>query len=214
MADNYFDHPYCSNSALTKLGRQIGFFREIDADIEEAYRLGSLFDAVVTEPDKIDLIRKRIIGTDYYFTDEEYSNSKAMHSELKKNQLYSEFLKCNPQLQKEIYAPSLVLNHEGFSFAISMKAKLDFFVPGIVADLKSTACTSQRAFEAAFVQFGYHRQMVNYCRLTGTGKAIVFAVSKVNKKVFVVTMKYGDALWRAGDEQLNMLAFKYYLIAS
>ena len=93
-----------------------------------------------------------------------------------------------------------------------MRAKLDYFLPGMVADLKSTAATSQRAFEAACEQFGYWRQMVLYCRLTGAKKAMIFGVSKAAPYgVFVVHLKEGDERWKAGERQLNQLAFKYYL---
>lgn len=209
---DYFAHPYCSNSALSKLGRQLGLFPELNIDTYNAYRLGSLFDAEVTEPDKLDLINNRIFGTEYTFTQDEYRNIKRMHQALKSDNMYQSFMRCNPEMQKEIYTPSFPFEYEGFSFTINMKAKLDFFVPGIVSDLKSTATTSQKQFESAFLQFGYPRQMVLYCRLTGARKAIVFGVSKENHKVFIITMQEGDKLWRTGKKELNHLAFKYHMI--
>lgn len=208
---NYFSHPFCSNSALSKLGRTIGMFPDLDIDTFNAYRLGSLFDAVVTEPQKLDLIQYRIFETDYTFTAQEYENSRLMHRSLQNEKMYQEFMKCKPELQKEIYQPSFPFEFEGFSFMLDVKAKLDFFVPGIVSDLKSTFATTKKQFESAFLQFSYPRQMVLYCRLTGAKKAIVFGVSKVNRKVFVIVMQEGDHLWRIGEKELNHMAFKYYM---
>ncbi|OJV51633.1 MAG: hypothetical protein BGO31_00065 [Bacteroidetes bacterium 43-16] len=208
---DYFAHPFCSNSGLTKLGRTLGIFPEIDIDTYNAYRLGSLFDAVVTEPEKIDLIQNRIFDTDYTFTPVEYENSRLMYKALQEDKLYQDFIRCQPELQKELYQPSFQFEYEGFSFALDVKAKLDFFVPGIVSDLKSTFAATKKQFESAFVQFSYPRQMVLYCRLTCTKKAIVFGVSKVNRKVFLITMQEGDRLWKIGERELNYLAFKYYM---
>jgi len=53
--------------------------------------------------------------------------------------------------------------------------------------------------------------MVLYCRLTGAKRAMIFAVSKINHKVFKVQIQEGDERWVAGERQLNELAFKYYL---
>jgi len=40
---------------------------------------------------------------------------------------------------------------------------------------------------------------------------MIFAVSKINHKVFKVQIQEGDERWVAGERQLNELAFKYYL---
>lgn len=209
---NYFQHPYCSNSALSALGQELGILPQLPGNKYEAYRMGSLFDAVITEPDLLDLIQKKILGTDYSFTRAEYETCLRMRMALNQNPTYQAFAKCNPDVQKEVYTPNYSFEYEGFKFKLNMRGKLDFFISGLVSDLKSTACTSQRSFEEACIQFGYWRQMVLYCGLTDAKKAIIFGVSKTAPhKVFIVTMKPSDALWKRGGEQLNYLAFKYYM---
>lgn len=212
MSTNYFNHPYCSNSALSKMGREMGLLPHINADVKEAYRFGTLFDAVVTEPHNVDLLHQRIIGTDYYFSQQEYVDARKMKDVLRANTLFGHFSSCKPIAQHEVYKDNVRFSHEGMNFYLNMRGKLDWLLDGMmVADLKSTAATSQRAFEASFEQFGYDRQMVLYCNLTDVNNAVVFAVSKANFKVFTVQMQRGDKRWKRGEEELNMLAFKYYM---
>lgn len=196
---NYFDHPYCSNSRLTDLGQELGLLPMITGNKEEAYRIGSLFDAVVTEPDKVNEIPHNA---------QEIEVMGKMKFNLEKNLVYQTYSKMNPDFQKELYVPDFSFGE----FSLNMRAKLDFFVPGVVADLKSTTATSQKAFEASVSMFGYDRQMWLYCNLTGTAKAILFAVSKIAPyKVFVVQIKKGDKLWKSGEKMIKELAWRYYL---
>jgi len=202
---NYFDHPYCSNSKLSEIGRELGVIPEIKGEPYEKYRLGTLFDAVVTEPTLIDL--KGLMVKEYPFKMDEYWQMRAMDKALKNNPIFSHFWALKPDYQKEVYKRVKFKGYE-----LNMKAKLDFYIPGIVSDLKSTDCTSQMQFEPMVEMFGYHRQMVLYSILTGCERAIIFAVSKKKPyNVFVVQMKRGDNLWAEGLKQLNFLSFKYYM---
>jgi len=212
MFTTYFQHPFCSNSTLSAFAVEIGLKAPISADVQEAYRIGSLFDAVVTEPTLLDIIQMRILGTDYSFTKAEYLNCQKMAKALSASPLYKAMLACKPEFQKELYVPDMLFEHEGCSFTLNMRGKLDYFMPGMIADLKSTATESQRAFEAACEQFEYWRQMVLYCKMARLKKATIFGVSKGKHRVFVVTIKEGDERWNAGEARLNELAFKYFLL--
>ena len=204
----YFDHPFCSNSSLTALGQELGILPSFGGDKENAYRMGSLFDAVVTEPHKIDLYQMTIAETDYTFTNEELATCKAMKKKLEENKIYQTFLLQNPNFQKEAYIENFPFD----GFTLNMRGKLDFFIAGMVVDLKSTACTSQKAFENACEQFGYYRQMWLYCKLTNVKRAMIFGVSKAKPHdVFIVKLAEGDDKWNDGEKQINKLAFKYYM---
>lgn len=208
---DYFKHPYCSNSALNALAAELGILPEIKGDRFEAYRLGTLFDAVVTEPQKIDLIRMKITDSEYSFTKEEYQTAKIMKASLESNAFYKIFISRKPDFQKEVY----VDNFQFDGFTLNMRAKLDYYIPGIVSDLKSTVASSQKAFENSVELFGYHRQMWLYCKLTESKRAMIFGVSKKKPhKVFVFKIKEGDNLWAKAEKQINYLAFKYYMMKS
>lgn len=206
---DYFSHPFCSNSKLTAFAQELGIIPEYGGDEHEAYRIGSLFDAVVTEPAKLDLIQGVILGTEYEFTENEYKNCLGMKKSLERNSVYKTFLSLSPNYQKEIY-------QEGFDFGefkLDMRAKLDYFIPGMVADLKSTVANSQKAFENACDLFGYWRQLWLYCKLTNSKKAMIFGVSKKQPyNVFVVNINEDDENWKKGEREIKELAWKYYLM--
>lgn len=202
----YFDHPYCSNSKLSSFGREIGVLPEILGDPYERFRLGTLADAIITEPANINF-KKMTVGQ-YSFTKDEYNVALEKKLRLEQNKIYASYLKLKPEYQKEVYLEQFDFG----KFKLNMKAKLDYFVPGIVADIKTTASTSQKQFEECVYRFSYHRQMVLYCLLTGCKEAILFAVSNSKPyNVFIVRIKEGDKVWNDGLEELNKLAFKYYM---
>lgn len=203
---NYFNHAYCSNSKLSSLGREIGVLPEILGDTYERFRLGTLADAVITEPENLNF--KDMTVGQYSFTKEEYNVALAKKKRLEQNKIYASYLKLNPEFQKEVYLEQFDFG----KFKLNMKAKLDYFATSIVADLKTTASTSQKQFEECVYRFSYHRQMVLYCLLTGCKEAILFAVSNAKPyNVFVVRIKEGSKVWKDGLKELNELAFKYYM---
>lgn len=214
----YFDHPFCSNSKLSALAIELGVSFPIPGDKYEACRMGTLFDAVVTEPQSLDHFRNTIAGTDYTFTKEEYALCKKMFASLQKESIYAQMIQLGVEYQKEIYMPGVPFHNAeyGIDFQLDMRSKLDFYFPPVevVADLKSTVCTTQSSFENSVEMFGYHRQMVLYCRLTGSKHAIIWGVSKVNQKVFRVHVQPGSEIWMRGEEQLNLLAYKYFMTAA
>jgi len=209
---DYYSHPYCSNSALTMLAQELGLYgsKQSDKDPYDNFRLGTLFDALVTEPHLIDLNRQIIIGTGYEFSEKEYLTMQKMHESLRNDITFSEFISLRPSSQKEIYC-------ENFSFdgsvELNMKAKLDWQLPGLVVDLKTTSAKTEESFNYAFEMFGYHRQMRLYCELTESRTAFTFAVSKIfPHPVFIIKFCKKHALWEQAGDELKELMLKYKLI--
>lgn len=206
MEISYFNHPYCSNSKLSSFGREIGVLPEIKGEPYEKYRLGTIVDAVITEPATIDFTCMKI--GEYPFSKEEYKWANSLKGRLEKDEKYAQYMKLNPQFQFQIFKEKFSFG----AFELNMKAKLDYFTPGIVADLKTTVCKTQKQFNDCVRMFGYDRQMVLYCKLTGAKKAIIFGVGKESPyPVFTVMIKEGDKMWKQGEKELNLLAFKYYM---
>ena len=58
IAQDYFHLPYVSNSNLTELWLMLSG-REMP-DVSEALAFGSLFDAILTEPHRINLYQKTL----------------------------------------------------------------------------------------------------------------------------------------------------------
>jgi|SRR5690606_9820141 len=207
---NYFDHPFVNNSALSALKKELS--GDDSPPPTDAYRFGSLFDAVCTEPHRVDPYQKVILGSGYSFSDEELEVANKMRSSLLKNTFCTQILRAG-QAQVEKYIDCVHFQYKD-QFHLPMKCKYDLWTEQIFADLKSTSATSQQQFEDSCTLFGYWRQMALYGRLGGIRKAVIIGVSKKNFKVFVVPMSYGDKWWSQGEKELTELAYKYWLYKS
>lgn len=209
---DYYKHPYCSNSRLTALAQRLGIFgaEEYETDPHDAFRLGTLFDALETEPARVCTIRNVIIGTDYAFTDDEYKENKKMQAKLHALPLYQEILSLNPDFQKEVFIDNFSI---GGSMEIGMKCKLDLHIPSIVIDLKTTSATNQNSFEYMAYKFGYYRQMRLYCEMTNSDTAFIIAVSKTRPYgIFTIQMDKSHKMWDESERELAELINKYKLI--
>lgn len=207
---SYFDYPNCSNSSLSKLLKEI---RGDDSPLPiEAFRKGTLFDAVVTEPANLDLQALTIRSTGQAFTMDEYRACRRMEAALDGHPVAS-IIRNNSTTQHEIYDHPLQMEYSGVKFTIPFKAKLDFYwkSAGVVSDLKSTSAASQSAFEESAVKFQYYRQLYLYCQLTGANRAFLLAVNW-SAKIFIIEMNRGDESWTLAERQTSSLALLYYLI--
>ena len=110
----YFDHPYLSNSKLTQFAKEL---KGDDTPIPyEAYRFGSLFDAVVTEPHKLDRFLCTLTGTDYTYTQSEIERADKMFRSLMQDSFCANLVKTANK-QEEKYSAVTIL-HNGFEFSI------------------------------------------------------------------------------------------------
>lgn len=210
---DYFDHPYISNSKLSAFGAELGILPSFEASEEkrlEAFRFGTLFDLYETEPERIDYLNGKLIGTDYRFYQKDISKVKIMSKHLRQSTVYNRLLSLNPDFQKEIYKENFTLDNVNF---INFKAKLDLFLPGLVIDLKTTDCTSQNQFENTCEMFGYFRQMLFYMALTESKKSVLIGVSKINYKVFTVHFSENHPKYQETMETCRMLIFKYLFLS-
>lgn len=204
----YFDHPYVNNSALSKLDKELR--GDETPEPFEAYRFGSLFDCVVTEPEKLDRYRNTIAGTNYTFTAAELEVAERMYTSVKKDPFCAQLLKSASK-QVEVYVDDVAMEWQSIKFSLPMKCKYDFHTPTLFADLKSTKATSKQQFVASCELFNYWRQMALYGRLGSLTRAMIIGVSQVNYQVFLVPLAHTDANWRKGTEQYTELAYKYWL---
>lgn len=209
---NYFTHPYPSNSALTKLA---GILNNVpEKELNEAFRIGTLFDAMVTEPEKVNWLTYRVLGRDEYtYTHADFQMCMKMRRRFLQTPWGQIATGIAMTRQKEIFVDALKLDYEGLDFSIPFKGKLDFSGKDIVIDLKSTSCTTQKEFENACMQFEYDRQMVAYCLIDNASKAIIVGVSKEKPhNVFHLPIKKGDEMWNRGYKRFAELAFKWKII--
>lgn len=202
---NYFNITgYCSNSELSKFGQEINILPKFKDDKEkqfEAFRIGTLFDILETEPHRIDRLNGLIIGTEYTFTDFELKAWERKQKLLYSQNFYKSILNAKPDFQKEIYHDYFTL--DGF-FRLKFKGKLDLFLPNLVIDLKTTIAESEESFEWTCNEFGYFRQMILYMALTGSTESLLIGVCKTKDKVYKVPF---DRTHPKFKENLNMCKY-------
>lgn len=210
---NYFEITgYASNSELSRFGQELNLLPKFKDDKEkqfEAFRIGTLFDILETEPKRIDRLNDRIIGTEYEFTNDELKTFERKQRLLHSQDFYQSILNAKPNFQKEVYCDDFTL--DGI-FRLKFKGKLDLFLPNMVIDLKTTVAESEDSFEYTCDEYGYFRQMIFYMALTGSTNSLLIGVCKTKDKVYKVPF---DRTHQKFKENLNMCKYliqKYCLI--
>ena len=87
--DEYYNRTEVSNSDLTAL-RDILHPRQQFGDREAAFRFGTLVDALITEPARVDYYRYTV--DDVQYTDDEFRHAKEMQRSLRMEARHDPFL--------------------------------------------------------------------------------------------------------------------------
>lgn len=215
MSAAYFNHPYCSNSDLSKLKLEL-LPVDQQQDYYNAYRMGTLIDAAITTPDLVDYFKMTVIGTNYLYAQAEFDVCKKMKASFLQDVYCATLLKmCSGQ--KEVYKKDHPLSYNGIDFTLNMRCKFDLYSEalGIGPDIKSTTATTYAQFEAACLHFDYFRQRAVYMALAGFKKDMLIGISKVAPyKVFKIPIVHGDKFHQIGQQQFEELAFKYYMLCT
>ena len=207
--DPYYNRPEVSNSDLVELKKHFMPRMQI-GDIQAAYRFGTLVDAIITEPEKLDFFNRTI--DDYSYSAEEIEIANLM----KRAYLKDEYCRSSHRLAvfQKVFAHPVQLEHEGFEFSLAMRCKFDRWFPAIGAgdDLKSTACTTQKQFEEAIRYFDYDQQRAVYMTLSGSKRDMLIGISKENFKIFKVPITRDSELFKTGMQKFQDNAFKYWTL--
>lgn len=203
--DPYYSRIEVSNSDLSWLQNQL--IPRNMPDPTNAYRMGSLLDAMITEPNRVNFITRRLDGDEY--TIEEFDKAEKMKRAFLTDDLCLKLLEMSePQ---KVMTRRLNLNFQGIDFSLTMRCKWDFWFHslGHGADLKSTTATSQRQFEDAVKYFEYDRQRAVYMTIADAEKDILVGISKVNFKVFKVFLNRNSDLYQAGMYKFLKLGYHW-----
>lgn len=218
--DPYYSRSEVSNSDLTSLKYML--HPELDfvkgKDRTKAFRLGTLVDALVTEPTKANHFRKTV--DDEKYTDEEWKWGKAQLEKLrkaaKKDPFLAHVLSCADG-QKWFVNPCQHFDVGSYSFDLPTRCKFDWWLGSFGGDLKTTTATSQDQFENAIDFFDWDRSRAWYMDLTHSinpvmgNQDFIYAVSKTANKIFFKKIIRGDETYERGREKYLELAFKYWL---
>ena len=207
---DYFGRAEVSNSDLGWLDSQTNAKDEVGGDKTAAYAFGTLLDALITEPERINHINKTLDGNPI----EPKDWDKAI--KMRKSFLSDPF--CVKLLEMSSFQTVMVrdveFDFEGNKFTLPLRCKWDFFMNPMAygGDLKSTTATTQEQFEAACHLFHYPRQRAFYMTVAECDFDVLIGISKVNYKVFKVFIRRDGNFFKTGYDELNRLAWKYYLM--
>lgn len=209
---DYFKRSEVSNSDLTAL-KEILYPRPTFGDRERAFRFGTLVDALVTEPHRVNYYQRSVDGISY--DEEEFQHGqellKALRAEARQDPFLEKVLSyANTQTVMSNQMQNF--NYCDFQFALNTRCKWDWWMPmfHFGGDLKTTAADSQKQFEEALNHFDWDRSRAWYMDIANSNQDFIYAISKKSGKVFKKFIQRGDDTYQRGREKYEELAFKYW----
>jgi hypothetical protein len=205
---NYYSRKEVSNSDLSWLKQQL--YPRDAVDLTEAYRFGSLIDAMITEPARVDYFDRTL--DDFQFSAEDFEKAERM-----KKAFYADDFcriiaaKMNGQ---KVMSERRRFDCDGYDFELDCRCKWDIWREdlGWGGDIKSTTATTQQQFEAAAKFFDYDRQRAWYMNIAGSKKDVLIGISKVNFKVFKIFIGKDSEFYESGRQKYLDLSMKWYLL--
>ena len=211
--DAYYRRPEVSNSDLTEL-KNILHPRMQSGDKEAAFRFGSLVDALITEPSRVDYYRLTVDGEQY--GEDEFRHAlelqKALRNEARHDAFLAKVLDC-AETQRYMVNKGQRFTYCDFSFALDTRCKWDWWLGCFGGDLKTTFAASRQQFEEAVDFFDWDRSRAWYMDIAGADMDFIYAVSKNNCKVFKKFIRRGDEVYNRGREKYEELAFQYWCLS-
>lgn len=212
--DKYYDRPEVSNSDLTAL-KNLLHPRLQFGDREAAFRFGTLVDAIITEPSRVNYYQLTV--DDVQYTSEEFNHAREMHRALRIESMHDDFLKhvlqC-AETQRTNIRQRQPFEYCGFQFHLDTRCKWDWWLPVLDCggDLKTTFASSQKEFEEAIDFFDWDRSRAWYMDIAHSDRDFIYAISKKNCQVFKKFIRRGDHIYRRGREKYEELAFQYWCL--
>ena len=191
---NYYDRSEVSNSDLTELKNLLHPCLQF-GDKEAAFRFGSLVDAIITEPDRVNYYQFTV--DDVQYTEDEFRHAQEMYRSLRREARNDAFLAKVLEIadtQRCMVNKQQQFEYGGFVFTLDTRCKWDWFLDlfGFGGDLKTTFASTQKEFDEA-VDF-------------------IYGISKKNCCVFKKFINRDDAIYKRGREKYEELAFQYWCL--
>lgn len=211
--DPYYSMFEASNSDLSVLAKYWQSF-QISYDIDAALRFGTLVDAMITEPAKIDYYKFTCAGVQY--TPEEFRLAEAMKMSFMMNAFCQHLLK-NADMQV-VTVRNMAIEYRGYWFRMRLRMKADINAKKrlkMIADVKTTNAKTEKEFRQMIDVFNYDRQGAVYMDIEEVDMFIIIGISKhPPHQVWIVTMKRGDAMYTRGRDKFEDLAYLYHILFS
>ena len=210
--DTYYNRSEVSNSDLTAL-KEVMHPRQMFGDRDAAFRFGTLVDALITEPDRVDYYNLTV--DDVSYNEDEFRHAKEMQRSLRMEAKHDPFLAKVLEIadtQKCMVNKQQQFQYCEFPFLLDTRCKWDWWFQsfGFGGDLKTTFAASQQEFEEAVDFFDWDRSRAWYMDIAFSDKDFIYAISKKNCKVFKKFITRGDDVYLHGREKYEELAFSYW----
>lgn len=214
LIDNlgYFSRGEVSNSDLTALKERL-HPRPTFGDRESAFRFGSIVDAIITEPERVDFLNRTIDGVPV--AEDEFLHARELQRALRAEARRDTFLAKVLELantQTVMVNKAQQFSNGGFTFALDTRCKWDWWLPSanFGGDLKTTFASTQKQFEESIDFFDWDRSRAWYMDIANSQRDFIYAISKKNCRVFKKFINRGDAIYQHGRDKYEDLAFKYW----
>jgi len=214
MNTDYYERSEVSNSDLTEL-KNLLHPRMQYGDREAAFRFGSLVDAIITEPDRVNYYTLTV--DDVQYTDDEFRHAKemgrALRSEARRDPFLAKVLEL-ADTQCAMFNHAQEFSYGDFTFTLDTRCKWDWYLPALSfgGDLKTTAAATQSEFDDAVDFFDWDRSRAWYMDIANSQRDFIYGISKKNNLVFKKFINRGDAIYNRGREKYEELAFHYWCL--
>lgn len=189
--------------------------------MQAIFDFGSLVDCMLLEPENVLYSEKKLIipsGGEVVFEDAVWQRAIAMRDSGRSDRLLSMYIKAM-QAQITLKVDFFSVNYMGTEFTIPARCKYDLcsLPMKIGADLKTTSCTSLKAFKDMISLMDYDRQAAWYMDLGKLDNFMFIGISKVpNKKgkheVFHVAFDRDSDIYKSGLAKYQRLSYLYKLL--
>ena len=176
--DTYYSRSEVSNSDLTEL-KNILHPRMQFGDKEAAFRFGSLVDAIITEPARVDYYRLTV--DDEQYTEDEFQHAQEMQKALRMEARRDEFLfkvLGYAETQRFMVNTQQQFTYCGFPFSLDTRCKWDWWLGLFGGDLKTTFASTQQQFEEAIDFFDWDRSRAWYMDIAGPNRDFIYPTTK------------------------------------
>lgn len=212
--DEYYNRSEVSNSDLTELKNLLHPHMQF-GDKEAAFRFGTLVDAIITEPDRVNYYRFTV--DDVQYTEDEFRHAQEMFKSLRMEARHDQFLAKVLEIaetQRFMVNKQQQFEYGGLPFTLDTRCKWDWFLPvmNFGGDLKTTFAASQKEFDEAVDFFDWDRSRAWYMDIAGSDRDFIYAISKRNGCVFKKFINRGDEIYNRGKDKYEELAFQYWCL--
>lgn len=212
--DEYYNRSEVSNSDLTEL-KNLLHPRMQFGDKEAAFRFGTLVDAIITEPDRVNYYHFTV--DDVQYTEDEFRHAQEMFKSLRMEARHDQFLAKVLEIaetQRFMVNKQQQFDYGGLPFTLDTRCKWDWFLPvmNFGGDLKTTFAASQKEFDEAVDFFDWDRSRAWYMDIAGSDRDFIYAISKRNGCVFKKFINRGDVIYNRGKDKYEELAFQYWCL--